>query len=104
MRDDGYRLPVRWGGNTPSDGQLQAGGVVVKFKTTIVYGHCEIKQFCRFEDDRLVFYGYSINYDRDGREVSRTKPSSTGCLYFDQPIKPVPWWKRYCMKILRVKG
>ena len=67
----------------------------------IVFGYSEIKQFCRFEDGRLVFYGYSIDYDRDGKERSRTEPSRTGSLYFDQPVKPVSWWKRYCLRILK---
>ena len=66
----------------------------------MIFGYGEIKQFFRVEDGRLVFYGYSINYDRDGKEVSRTEPSRVSSLYVDEPVKPVPWWK----KILRIKG
>ena len=65
----------------------------------MVFGHCEVKQFYRLEGERLVSYGYSINYDREGKEVSRTKPFSAGYLYFSKPIKPEPWWK----KLLRGK-
>lgn len=39
------------------------------------FGHKELKQFHQFEDGRMVTYGYSITYDGEGKEVSRTEPS-----------------------------
>ena len=66
----------------------------------MIFGYSEMKQFYRIEGERLVFYGYSINYDRDGKERSRTKPSRTSSMWFDQPVKPVSWWKKF----LRIKG
>ena len=47
---------------------------------TMILGHTEIKQFRKIENGRLVSYGYSINYDQDGKERSRTKPTATGSL------------------------
>ena len=51
-----------------------------KFKVNIIFGHVEIKQFHKFENGRLVSYGYSINYDRHGKEISRTKPIPSGSI------------------------
>ena len=59
-----------------------------------VFGHCEIKTFYQLEGARLVSYGYSIDYDREGKEVSRTKPSPLGSIYFSPPKKHEPWWKK----------
>lgn len=60
----------------------------------IVFGHVELRQFCRQEGVSLVFYGYSVSYDREGVEVSRTNPSRVSSMYLTQPIEPLPWWKK----------
>lgn len=51
-----------------------------KFKISMFFGHTEIKQFNKFENGKMVSYGYSITYDREGVEVSRTEPSSLGSI------------------------
>ena len=43
-------------------------------KLDMIFGHMELKQIDKFENGRLVSYGYSIKYDRNGKEVSRTEP------------------------------
>ena len=48
----------------------------IKFKVNAIFGHIELKHFYRQEDDWLVYYGYSIKYDRAGNEVSRTEPTA----------------------------
>lgn len=40
----------------------------------MILGRREIKQFSRFENGRMVFYGYSVGYDRYGNETDRTEP------------------------------
>lgn len=52
----------------------------IKIKVSIRYGHIELKQFNRYENGCMVTYGYSIDYDRDGREVSRTEPTKVGSI------------------------
>ena len=46
----------------------------------MVFGSAEIKQFDRFEEGRMVSYGYSIHRDRNGDEVSRTAPTHLGSI------------------------
>ena len=53
---------------------------MTEFIGTLVFGHVELKQFNKFENGRMVSYGYSITYDRNGIEVSRTEPSSYGSI------------------------
>ena len=48
----------------------------IKLKVNAIFGHIELKHFYRQEDDWLVYYGYSIKYDRAGNEVSRTEPTA----------------------------
>ncbi len=50
------------------------------YKCTVLYGHRELKQFNRIENGRMVSYAYSIDYDRSGREVSRTTPEPSGAI------------------------
>jgi hypothetical protein len=40
----------------------------------MMFGYREVKQFHRFENGKMVFYGYSIGFDRDGNETDRTEP------------------------------
>ena len=54
-----------------------------KFKATAIYGHMELKQENRWEDGRLVAYGWSISYDADGKETSRTTPSKLSEMWFE---------------------
>ena len=49
----------------------------------ISFGYTELKQFNKFEGGRMVFYGYSITYDRSGKETSRTEPSATSSVGWD---------------------
>ena len=53
------------------------------FKVKIIYGHSELKQFDRFENGRMVTYGYRIDYDRDGIEKGRTEPTAVGSISWD---------------------
>ncbi len=46
------------------------------YKASIIYGHVELKEFHKFENGRMIYYGYSITYDRDGNEMSRTEPTA----------------------------
>ena len=50
------------------------------FKVTAIFGHSEVKTFQREENSWLVFYGYRIDYDQNGVETGRTKPTATGRL------------------------
>ena len=38
------------------------------------FGYIELKQFHKFENGQMVSYGYSIQYNRQGEEISRTEP------------------------------
>ena len=40
-----------------------------------IFGTVELKQFTLLENGKVVTYGYSITYDRSGKEQSRTEPS-----------------------------
>jgi hypothetical protein len=54
--------------------------VTEAFNIEIIYGHMELKQFNRFEKGRMVCYGYSVSYDRNGVETKRTKPSKISSI------------------------
>ena len=43
----------------------------------------ELKQFHKFEGGKMVSYGYSIERDRHGREVSRTEPEALSFIGWD---------------------
>lgn len=45
-----------------------------QFKVKITYGHSELKQFNKFENGRMVTYGYRVDYDLSGTETGRTEP------------------------------
>lgn len=49
---------------------------------TVNFNSLELKQFNRFENGRMVTYGYSIERDKNGFEVSRTTP---------EPISSIGW-------------
>ena len=55
----------------------------MKFKIDCLFGHKELKQFNKFENGRMVCYGYSISYDMDGKEASRTEPSALSSIGWD---------------------
>ena len=48
----------------------------------LIFGHVEIKQELRFEDGKMVCFAYSIRYDKDGKELSRSEP---------EPISSIVW-------------
>ncbi len=52
-------------------------------KVNDILGHQELRQFDRFKGGKLVTYGYSIRYDRNGKEVSRTGPTAVGAIGWD---------------------
>ena len=52
-------------------------------KPVMMFGSVEIKEFSLFENGRYVSYSYSISYDREGREISRTEPMAMGSLGWD---------------------
>ena len=58
--------------------------VKIKFKTAIQYGHVKLDGFYKFEEGRMVYYGYRIEYDQSGKEINRTKPEPLGSM----------WWER----------
>lgn len=39
-----------------------------------VFGVAVLKQYVKFENGKMVTYGYSIRLDKDGKEVSRSEP------------------------------
>lgn len=47
---------------------------------TIAFGNVEPKTFNKFENGRMVTYGFSIHRDENGVETHRTKPSPLGSL------------------------
>lgn len=53
------------------------------FKAKVIYGHVELKLGYREEGNKLVCYGHSIHYDRDGKEVSRTEPEAISSMYYE---------------------
>lgn len=63
----------------------------MKFKAIKVFGYSELKQFNRFENGRMVCYGYSISYDLNGIEQSRTEPEAISSIGWDngEPFTPI---------------
>jgi hypothetical protein len=55
----------------------------IKFNATVLFGHSELKQVIKFENGRMVTYGYRIYYDRNGKKVGRTEPSALGSIGWD---------------------
>ena len=50
------------------------------YKIDAIFGHTELKQFHKFENGRMVFYSYSIKHDQNGKETSRTEPTSLSSI------------------------
>jgi len=50
-------------------------------KVNILYGRVKIIPTYRVEGDTLIAGGYSITYDGDGNEVSRTKDEEISRLH-----------------------
>ena len=48
-----------------------------------IYGYIELKEHYAKEDGRLCCYSWSIKYDRDGKEINRTKPEKISELWWD---------------------
>lgn len=61
----------------------------------VLYGHVEIVQTHKVEGDTLICGGYSITYDGDGKEVSRTKDSEISRMH---GISCIPKAERYWEK------
>ena len=54
-----------------------------QFKMTAIYGYVKLKQFTKFEGGRLVYYSYSITYNRQGKELSRTEATPLSSIGWD---------------------
>ena len=52
-------------------------------KYTVKLGSVEPRTFHKYENGRMVGYCYSIERDRDGREIGRTEPTRLGSLGWD---------------------
>ena len=52
-------------------------------KYRIELGTVEPKTFKKFENSRMVTYGFSIHRDKDGIETHRTKPEPFGSVGWD---------------------
>ncbi len=63
---------------------------MTEFCAKVTYGSVAIKDFQRIENGKLVYYAYSIRYDRDGVETSRTEPTRHGSMGGDngRPFTP----------------
>lgn len=53
-----------------------------EFKIDIIFGSVEPKTFHKFENGRMVVYGYSIHRDREGNVTHKTRP---------EPISSCGW-------------
>jgi hypothetical protein len=51
-------------------------------KFTIVFGAVEIKTIKKFENGRMVTYGYGIHRNFDGVETHRTEPKPISSIGF----------------------
>ena len=67
---------------------------MVNFKTEIIFGYCELKEIVKFENGKMVTYGYRIDYDRDGNETGRTEPTfltamgwSNGSFFIEKDLR-----------------
>lgn len=49
----------------------------------MILGHREIKQYHRFEEGKMVTYGYSIDFDQNGVEIGRTEPTPISSIGWD---------------------
>lgn len=58
-------------------------GAQPKIHCSMIFGHRELKQFQRFENGKMVFYGYSIGYDQQGNETGRTEPTALSAVGWD---------------------
>ena len=54
-----------------------------KFKIEMIFGYVEIKTFNVVEGNKLVCYSYSIDYDGDGIERSRTEPEAISAIWWE---------------------
>jgi hypothetical protein len=55
----------------------------MKIKCSAIFGSSEIKMFDKFENGRMVSYGYSISYDGAGNETGRTDPTVISSIGWD---------------------
>jgi len=52
-------------------------------KITVNYGYSEIKQFNKFENERMTVYSYRIDYDSNWVETKRTEPEALSSIGWD---------------------
>lgn len=51
-----------------------------KFKVDLIYGTAELFTFHKFENGRMITYGYAIHRNRNGAETHRTEPTPLASL------------------------
>lgn len=51
-------------------------------KFTVRTGYIEPRTFHKFEHGQMVGYCYSVEYDSNGKEISRTEPTRLGSIGF----------------------
>ena len=67
-----------------------------KIETGALYGAVKLDGCYKREGDALVYYGWSIRYDRNGIEVSRTEPKEYSRItnYAQSSLcEQKPWWR-----------
>lgn len=57
------------------------------------FGHVEIITTERREGNKLILGGYSIHYDRHGKEVRRTPDTPNIIVTLPDEMYQRPWWK-----------
>ena len=60
----------------------------------IISGHSALKQFNRFENGRMITYGYRIDYDEHGKETARTEPEALSSIGWSDgsPFTKSDYW------------
>ena len=67
-----------------------------KIDLNAISGHVELKHCYNREGDALVYYGWSIRYDKYGRVISTTEPKEYSRItnYAQSSLcKQKPWWR-----------
>jgi len=56
---------------------------IEKVRLNFIYGHVVPKQIREFKNGRMITSCYSIQYDKDGAEIGRTKPLKISSVGYD---------------------
>jgi hypothetical protein len=49
----------------------------------LIMGRSELREIRKFENGRMVFYSYRIDYDQNGVETGRTEPEAISSIGWD---------------------